>query len=463
MVPRNMKRRNFLKGTFGVTVALPFMESFFTSEAHADALDKRFGIFIRQPTGVITENFWPAEAGAITSDMIKNTSLSPLQSVASQILVIRGIAFRDRFADTQSNGCHHASGMAQLFTGTSARRAGDGQDNITATGESLDNRIAREIDHQPPLILWAHGTGNNRAMLSFAANGALQSGAYKRPYSAYQSMFSSSAMPVSDARKLLRTSAIDYVQSELKDLKASQMLSAADRARLDAHLTLVRETEIKIAKLSDDQLKNLKDRGDVDNASNNNDSIQAIVKLHMDIAVLAVATGRKAVSLQIGDVINQITYSNGRPSQHENTHGPQSSDTIKAQTSYDALHYDLFRYLAESLNTVKIGSKSLLDYGFAVMGSEVGDGRAHSFKDIPIVIAGSANGALKQGQFVKLEDTRNTKLLNTLGAALGLKNAAGAPLDDFGDTSDYVLKNGNTVNDSGVSADFKGSIAAIKA
>lgn len=56
-----------------------------------------------------------------------------------------------------------------------------------------------------------------------------------------------------------------------------------------------------------------------------------------------------------------------------------------------------------------------------------------------MILAGSAGGYFKQGQYVKADggdyDGNNAKLLNTVGTAVGLTNAAGGPLDDFGDTS----------------------------
>ena len=48
-------------------------------------------------------------------------------------------------------------------------------------------------------------------------------------------------------------------------------------------------------------------------------------------------------------------------------------------------------------------------------------------------MAGGAGGFLKTGQYLDLNGVNNNKLLSTIGAAVGCKNAAGGPLDDFGD------------------------------
>jgi hypothetical protein len=56
-----------------------------------------------------------------------------------------------------------------------------------------------------------------------------------------------------------------------------------------------------------------------------------------------------------------------------------------------------------------------------------------------VVLAGSAGGFLRQGEYVKADggdyDPNNSQLLNTIGTAVGLTNADGGPLDDFGDLS----------------------------
>ncbi|RYZ57970.1 MAG: DUF1552 domain-containing protein [Proteobacteria bacterium] len=427
----NLKRRNFLKGAFGVTIGLPFLESLYFTEAQAQAADHKFGVFIRQPSGVIMENYWPSAEGAFNTALVNGKSLSPLAAIANQILLVRGIRYRD----TNGNSCHHATGMSQLFTGGAVIRTGDGQNNLQAKSESLDNRIAREYKH-PVLALYAHGTHDDRCMTSFQEKGLLQGATYAKPFAAYRSMFAMDNTGSDDPKALLKSSAIDYVHEELKQLMASSMLGSEDKQKLEAHFALVRETELKMATITPEQLKNLEAKGSANKANDNNSSMQDIIKLHMDVTVLAIsAAGRRSANIQIGDIINQITYTSGMVSQHENTHKCAGiADLTAKQVDYDRLHNELFLYLAQALNKIKIGTGTLLDQGVIMMGSEVGDGRTHSLKDIPIVLAGSLGGKLKQGQFVKLGETMNSKLLNTIGTAWGLKNKAGNGLmNDFGE------------------------------
>lgn len=117
--------------------------------------------------------------------------------------------------------------------------------------------------------------------------------------------------------------------------------------------------------------------------------------------------------------------------QHENSHSLDPAKRL-VQAKYDSIHNELFKYLVDGLNGYKIEGKTLLDHGVVMMTSEVGDGATHSHVNLPTVIAGSANGILKQGVYLEIPEKTNNLLLNTIGAALGLKNGT-EPLNNFGD------------------------------
>jgi hypothetical protein len=105
----------------------------------------------------------------------------------------------------------------------------------------------------------------------------------------------------------------------------------------------------------------------------------------------------------------------------------------------EGLHHDIdkkfagyFKYLLDKLASFQTPTGTLLDDGVAVWLNDLADGPPHGSTNLPWVLAGGAGGALKTGQYVRGNWTIN-RIHNTIGAAVGLKNAAGAPLDDFGD------------------------------
>lgn len=59
--------------------------------------------------------------------------------------------------------------------------------------------------------------------------------------------------------------------------------------------------------------------------------------------------------------------------------------------------------------------------------SHVAVGPSHSFNNLPIIIAGSAGGYLKQGQYLNAgSNITNNRLFNTLASAMGV------PTTNFG-------------------------------
>jgi hypothetical protein len=81
-----------------------------------------------------------------------------------------------------------------------------------------------------------------------------------------------------------------------------------------------------------------------------------------------------------------------------------------------------------------LGAGPLLDFGVVVWLNDLAN-LHHHYENVPYILAGGAAGYLKTGQYVDLGGVANNKLLSTIGAAMGCKNAAGGPLDDFGDPS----------------------------
>ena len=101
----------------------------------------------------------------------------------------------------------------------------------------------------------------------------------------------------------------------------------------------------------------------------------------------------------------------------------------------------MFKTLLSALDAYKTPGGTLLDEGVSIWLNDLSNGPPHATRNMPYVCAGSCGGALKTGVYVDAGDvSRNqfvthNKFLNTIAAAVGCKNAAGGPLDDFGDST----------------------------
>ena len=69
----------------------------------------------------------------------------------------------------------------------------------------------------------------------------------------------------------------------------------------------------------------------------------------------------------------------------------------------------------------------LLDDTLIVWGSEHGDPRLHSYKNVPFVLAGGSQGAFGMGRYLKLGNQPHNKLLVSVLRAFGITD-----VDSFG-------------------------------
>jgi hypothetical protein len=92
------------------------------------------------------------------------------------------------------------------------------------------------------------------------------------------------------------------------------------------------------------------------------------------------------------------------------------------------------RLLAKLDSYTEENGKTLLDNSAILYANELSDGKAHSFIDLPFIVAGSAAGYFKQGEYVKLAEPGNNKVAPHNRLLTTLVNAMGVPLERFGTT-----------------------------
>jgi hypothetical protein len=451
MNPQN--RRRFLRGVGGVVVALPFLESLRSStEKQARAADgdvPAFAIFVRQGNGVSQatdepERYWPsAGPGPLNqADLAADTgrALSELADYASKLTIVRGINF-----DFPGNGCGHSGGGNQVLTAAKVSDNPSGNESLSM-GESIDNRIARELGvaGEEPLTLYAgRKFGYLDEVLSY--RDALQiRAAEQNPFNVYTDLFGLSGTGAEELEALIarRKSVNDLVRSEMQTLMARSDLSKSDRDRLTLHFDSIRDLEKGIVcGLGDSEVANIEM---ISQNADNDDYIEDIIKLQFDLIALTMACGmRRAATLQIGCGNDQTQYWVDGVKQkpfHKISHridsdgdmGPPIPDADILHNKIDRKLLQLFKYLLDKLSSYELPQGTLLDYGVACMTNDLSN-KYHSYNNVPYILAGSALGYLKTGIDVDAGDVANNKILNTIGAAVGCKNGSGDPLDDFGD------------------------------
>lgn len=453
-------RRLFLQGATGVVVGLPLLESFMPRHVKSADMIFRYAVFMRQGNGVQQglgtdepDRFWPTKLGNLTTASMKadgDQAVNELSDFASKLLLVRGCEMKS----LQDAGCGHSSGGLLCLTASAAD--GKNIENALATSESIDNRIVTELQDKSlePLTLRAgRDSGYLGDVLSYR-NSRDRRTAEPNPLNVYRSLFGMPTDAGSEERdKKRRKSVNDLVRAEMGALLSNSRLSKDDRYRLEQHQQAIADIEVELS--CDPNASSLYAdlSGMTKTLAESDDNVVATAKLHARLIALAMSCGqRRAATLQIGNgndatqyTIDGEKYESFHHISHRiNSDGSDGTPIDNADVKHhniDKLFARMFKELLLALSEYPTPTGTLLDEGVSVWLNDLANGPPHSTRNMPYVCAGSCGGVLKTGVYVDAANAANNqfvthnKFLNTIGAAVGCKNADGEPLDDFGDGS----------------------------
>ncbi|HVY29571.1 MAG TPA: DUF1552 domain-containing protein [Polyangiaceae bacterium] len=473
-----INRRTVLRGAGGLMLGLPLLEGFTTGKAAAQSATRSpFVLFVVSDNGVVqagvtlggapeAERFWPTATGTLTkASMLADKatrSTGELSDYADKLLIVRGVNL-----PYGSNGCSHSAADAQILTAASIT---PGSTNCLATGVSVDTAIAKAKNPpgRDPLVLHAGmfspgGTGFDiPGYVSYVA--AKQPRVYiDSPYKAYQAItgvvgtgaMGSSADAQAQQLRAARSKSInDLLRPQIKELLARPELSQSDIDRLNQHFTAIRDIEVKMTTTSfmvpDADVTAMKQ---MDSKPYDQQNREAAIRLHLELMAFAVAADYTRVAvLKIGDRIDDHQYTiNGQTFKFHDASHRAVANGEDLHHAVDRLIFGHYKYLLDTLSSYSTPSGSLLDQGVSIWANQCATG-AHSFSNVPWILAGSANGFFKQGKFVTVGTGQMpggrqdgvggdpsvsgvNKMLNTVLTAAGVTGANGAAKDDFGDPS----------------------------
>lgn len=421
-----LRRRTVLRGLLGgaaVAVGLPALEIFLddTGAAYAggDAFPKRFGLFF-WGNGILPERWVPKSTGP---DWPLSPQLAPLAAVKQHVSVISGMKVNT------GNTVPHSSGPVGMLSGAPFPPG----DTNTFALPSIDQVIAAAIGGDTRFRSIELGVQPDGQSLSFNGPHSINP-PETSPRALFTRIFGGGfVLPGSNAKPDptldLRKSVLDAVTADTKRLQ--DRLGAVDRARLDQHLAGVRALEKQIQKLSENPpslaacavpMQPADSYPDVDGRP----PMATISRVMSDLVVMALACDQTRVfSDWFSTPVNNVLYPGTTAGHHQLTHDePDPQPQVDSIVTYTMTE---LAYLVSALAAVPEGDTTLLDHCAILATTDVSYGRAHSIEDYPILIAGTAKGALKSGLHYRSPASENTsKVLLTLARAMGLT------LDSYG-------------------------------
>jgi hypothetical protein len=390
-------RRGFLRGMMrgsAVFVGLPLLERMLngngTALACGGAIPKRFGLFF-WGNGNIPSRWVPETDG---TDYELSEQLAPLQSMKAKMSVVTGLSVK------VPNVLPHTSGSGGLLTGM-APLSSDG--NETFAGPTIDQIVAAEVggDSLYPSIQTA---ATNASGQSYNGPNS-QNPPETDPYTLYERLFGASFREpgeegVVDPTLGLRRSVLDSVSGDIVSLQSR--LGAADKARLDQHLTGVRDLETRLARLEEDppSLEACARPESVPLTSYPDEEgrpqVSARSRAMIDMLAMAFACDQTRVfGHYICDPVSNNLFPGASAGHHNLTH-----DEGGDQPEVNAITLQIvaeLAYLLERFDSVVEADGTLLDNCCILGCSEVSLGQTHSLDDMPIVLGGGLCGTLRTG------------------------------------------------------------------
>ena len=437
----SISRRKFIK-TGGATMTLPFLHS--VPEAMAAAKkgekpDKKL-VIMYIPNGIVRRCFFPGEeegtlpgfVGGFNADKTKNqkrkqnkpgiypleltSTMQPLADHTRDVTLITGL---DR---TFKNGQDvHAQGASCYLTSLSPVQAAE-QGIKHPNGRSLDQVIGDKLGHKTVLNTLEISCNGFRAPkepiefdnISWYGPGKIAP-SIRNPRKLYDRLFSK------DSFRAHVADISDLVLADAKSL--SRKLSTDDRATMDEFMTMVRDVEVRMAKL--EKL--------LANADIKVPKIEVLprgeyIRLQADLMLLAFQMGITNVStFMIGperwDATLMYEGVFDKPVQHHNMTHNQKGKGYLELAKIDFFHMQQYAYVIKRMKEIKESDGStMLDNSLITYGAALGDGATHQYFDLPMIVAGKGQGQIKQGRFIRSKSgTLNSNLWLTLANLMGLE------------------------------------------
>jgi hypothetical protein len=254
------------------------------------------------------------------------------------------------------------------------------------------------------------------------------------PRSVYERLFRAAGPQGGNAAKQ-DTMLLDRVVGQAKKLRAE--VGAADRARLDEYLTVVRSLEERMERASDPKRNTWKPRVPIDSVARPTDAPQNHTehcRLMMDMIAVAFQSDTTRVStFMFGNAVSGINFrflEGVSNSHHEISHHSKDPDKLHQYHLINRWHIEQYAYLLRKLRDMKEGEGSVLDNSMVLFGSALSDGNSHNPHKLPMVLGGKGGGRIATGQH--LSYTEDTQLANLYVSML---DAFGAPVERFADST----------------------------
>jgi hypothetical protein len=422
------------------------------SGAAAAAAAPRRLAWLYVPNGIDMQNWTPAAYG---TDYALTPTLAPLAPFKDKMMVATGLICDKANANGDGAG-DHARAMAAYLTGAQPRKTEGANIHV---GRSIDQAAAAQIGHLtrfPSLELGIEqGTSVGRCDSGYSC-AYIHNMCWKNdmtpvakdcdPRSVFDRLFGNGkageSAEASAKRADRRKSMLDFVLDDANSVQKS--LGAADNRKLDEYMSSVREIELRIDRMQNEEpVKPPDGYARPTNfvftsgvrASGNANTIRNYpehVALMCDMVVLAFQTDlTRIITLPFASEESNQNYpfADAPVPHHGTSHHQHDPAKMALLAKINLFHIKQLAYLVGKLDKIQEGDGSILDNSLIAYGSGNSDGQRHNHDDLPFLLLGKGGGKMTTGRHVQMDKVP----INNMW--LAMLEHANVPMDKFGDST----------------------------
>jgi hypothetical protein len=458
---RVLNRRTLLRGAGSVVIGLPFLEAMLRpGTTHAqNQLPKRFIVFYH-PGGTLLDQWRPV---GTPGNYSFSEMMAPLTPFKDKLTFVDGV----NLSITSIGAGHpHSRGMAGVLTG---RELASGDINTNGgnagfgTGPSLDQVLAPTL---------SDGLRFNSLEFSAGWSTGISSGGQPHPgntitYQGDQQAIPPATSPLAAFNRIFKDldssadggtslewnkSIIDAVKGEYETLSLG--LGAADKAKLDEHLTVLRQAEAGLlADVADScvppQVNMMEgfyedtgpleggpgqSRGDVDGGANgvlNGTGVPRKGAIMTDLLAASIACDvTRVATMQWSDseAKFQLSFLKDRSGETlvDHHHGYQHDRGFQPEALFTIYNWyaSNFATLLEKLSAIQEGDSTALDNSLVLWVTELQLPETHGQDNMPFVIAGGKNisPTFATGRWLQVDGKSHNDMLSSIQGYFGEPN-----------------------------------------
>ncbi len=388
------------------------------------------------PNGVNTTAWTPEGEGR---DFKLSPTLEPLESVKDRIVVLSNL-----WNEASKGGDGHYVKESAILTCRTIKKT-PGAD--LGNGVSFDQVAAQRAGAQTPLPSLELGVtpvaigvdvvvGYTRVYGSHIAWSSPTTPLAREinPRSVYERLFRAATGPKDNAARM-DTLLLDRVLGDAKKLRGQ--VGAADRARIDEYLSLMRSLEERVQRAGSATQQAWRARAAIDpNAAPTDRPADHAehVRLMLDMIATAFQSDTTRIAtFMFGNAVSNVSFrflEGVSAGHHDVSHHQKDPDKMRQYQLINRWHIAQYAYLLNKLRSMKEGDSNVLDNSMILFGSALSDGQSHNPHKLPMVLGGGGGGRIDTCRHLVYGD--DSPLANLYVSML---DAFGAPVDRFADST----------------------------